>query len=66
HLLLVAGYDWSSLARWSDNHPSGWIDDPADAFRYEAHHYWDAFGAGAYDRPYAEELSTVEAGSGTG
>lgn len=66
HLLLVAGYDWSSLARWSDNHPSGWIDDPADAFRYEAHHYWDVFGAGAYDRPYAEELSTVEAGSGTG
>ncbi len=66
HLLLVAGYDWSSLARWSDNHPSGWIDDPAESFRYEAHHYWDAFGAGAYDRPYAEELSTVEAGSGTG
>jgi hypothetical protein len=66
HLLLVAGYDWSSLARWSDNHPSGWIDDPADAFRYEAHHYWDAFGAGAYDRLYAEELSTAEAGSGSG
>ncbi|MDN4481937.1 glycoside hydrolase family 5 protein [Demequina lignilytica] len=59
HLLLIAGYDWSSLARWSTTHPTGWIVDPAENFRYEAHHYWDAYGAGSYDLPYAEELASA-------
>lgn len=59
HLLLVAGYDWSSLARWTTTHPDGWITDPDANFRYEAHHYWDAYGAGAYASPYAEELSAA-------
>lgn len=57
HLVLVAGYDWSSLARWSSNHPTGWIEDPADNFRYEAHHYWDSDGAGWYPEPYENELA---------
>lgn len=47
-LVMVAGYDWSSLARWKQNHPKGWISDPANNFRYEAHHYWDQDGSGQY------------------
>ncbi|WP_062377789.1 glycoside hydrolase family 5 protein [Demequina pelophila] len=62
HLILVAGYDWSSLAKWRSNHPTGWISDPADNFRYEAHHYWDSFGAGSYDLSYAEELAALTGG----
>lgn len=58
-LLLVAGYDYSSLPRWRENHPTGWIDDPANNFRYEAHHYWDSLAEGAYDLSYADELSLI-------
>lgn len=58
-LLMVAGYDYSSLRRWRDLHPTGWIDDPADNFRYEAHHYWDNTGEGAYALPYADERAIV-------
>lgn len=59
HLLLIAGYDWSSLSRWQDIHPTAWIDDPADNIRYEAHHYWDEYGVGAYASAYADELAAV-------
>lgn len=59
-LVLVPGYDWSSLSRWTQTHPDGWITDPADNFRYEAHHYWDATGEGAYALPYADELAAVQ------
>lgn len=47
-LIMIPGYDWSSLVRWSDNHPDSWISDPIDNFRYEAHHYWDKGGEGHY------------------
>ncbi|WP_165063289.1 glycoside hydrolase family 5 protein [Marisediminicola senii] len=56
-LVMVGGYDYSSLARWSTNHPDGWIDDPADNFRYEAHHYWDGNESGVYADSYEAELS---------
>ncbi len=59
-LVLVPGYDWSSLRRWATTHPDGWITDPADNFRYEAHHYWDAIGEGAYALPYADELAAAQ------
>jgi len=58
-LLMVAGYDYSSVPRWRQNHPTGWIDDPADNFRYEGHHYWDNTGEGVYALPYADELALV-------
>lgn len=48
--IAVAGYDWSSLARWRQNHPQAWIQDPDANIRYEAHHYWDADGSGRYQR----------------
>jgi len=54
-LVMVAGYDFSSLARWREIHPSPWIVDPANNFRYEAHHYWDDTGEGFYALPYADE-----------
>jgi|SRR5688572_5541160 len=55
-LVMVAGYDWSSLERWAVNHPKGWITDSAKNFRYEAHHYWDKDGSGAYVLPFDQEL----------
>ena len=58
-LIMVAGYDWSSLKRWERTHPTGWIDDPADNFKYEAHHYWDADGSGSYARPFVSELAEL-------
>lgn len=58
-LLMVAGYDYSSVPRWRENHPTGWINDPADNFRYEGHHYWDNTGEGAYTLPYADERALI-------
>jgi len=58
-LLMIPGYDWSSLRRWSENHPVGWISDPANNFRYEAHPYWDDIGEGAYALPYADERAML-------
>lgn len=58
-LLMVAGYDFSSLPRWRDNHPEAWITDPADNFRYEAHHYWDSDAEGFYELSYADELALL-------
>ena len=54
-ILMVRGYDWSSIARWSTNHPTGWIKDPLNNFRYEAHAYWDANGSGTYGQTFDEE-----------
>jgi hypothetical protein len=55
--ITVAGYDWSSLARWRSNHPRAWIQDPDANIRYEAHHYWDADGSGKYIQSFDGELS---------
>ncbi len=38
-LLLVPGYDFSAMARWSSTHPVAWITDPANNFKYNAHFY---------------------------
>ena len=56
-LIMVAGYDWSSLARWTNNHPSAWINDPAQNIRYEAHHYWDKDGSGTYLQTFEQETA---------
>ena len=47
--ILIPGYEWSKLHRWSVNHPTAWITDPIDNFVYEAHHYWDDSRQGTYD-----------------
>lgn len=67
----VAGYSWSALVSWAENHPRAWIDDPAGAVVYEAHHYFDTASApgsrsGTYEveggglLTYAEELRAAE------
>ncbi|MDQ4137987.1 MAG: glycoside hydrolase family 5 protein [Actinomycetota bacterium] len=56
-LVLVGGYDWSGVEGWREIHPDGWISDPADNFRYEAHHYWDSDATGTYTQPYADVVA---------
>ena len=59
-LVLVPGYNWSGAQRWNTTHPTAWITDAANNFRYEAHHYWDSDNAGSYGT-YAAELADAEA-----
>ena len=52
--LHVAGYRWSHLHEWAQTHPRAWVDDPAGATVYEAHHYVDtASAAGARSGSYS-------------
>lgn len=55
--ILVPGYQWSGVQSWRNNHPDGWIEDPANRFRYEGHHYWDADHSGTYKLTYDEEVA---------
>ena len=58
--IMVAGYDWSGMRNWVRNHPTAWITDSANNFRYEAHQYWDAGTSGVY-RSYDVELAAIKA-----
>lgn len=60
-LVAVSGYDWAGVQSWTTNHPTKWIDDPADNHCYEGHHYWDRDHSGEYARSYAAELANAEA-----
>jgi endoglucanase len=52
-LIMIPGDGWSGAASWEDNNgPNGWIVDPANSFKYEAHLYFDADGSGEYTSPY--------------
>lgn len=62
-LVLVAGYQWAGVQTWARNHPDAWIDDPADHFLYEAHHYFDGDHSGTYRRTFAEETLASARGS---
>lgn len=53
-LIMVAGYQWSGVQVWADEHPSAWIVDPLDNFRYEAHHYWDVDHSSLYRQSYSK------------
>lgn len=68
--LHVGGYRWSHLHDWAQSHPRAWIEDPAGAVVYEAHHYVDTASAagarsGSYQGvdgrvlPYAVELAAA-------
>ncbi len=59
-LVLVQGYEWAGAQRWPANHPTARISDPADNFRYEAHHYWDRDNSGAYSNGYAAEVDNAQ------
>jgi hypothetical protein len=55
-LVVVQGYEWAGAQRWPANHPTAWVSDPANNFRYEAHHYWDRDNSGAHLNSYEEEV----------
>ncbi|MGY1621427.1 glycoside hydrolase family 5 protein [Geodermatophilus sp. SYSU D00965] len=52
--VMVPGYGWSHLGEWTDQHLQGWIVDPADNFRYTAHHYWRQDYGRSYDTEVAD------------
>ncbi len=57
-LVLIPGDSWSSANRWVSVHDaSGWIEDPANNFAYEAHQYFDSDESGAYRSTYDAELA---------
>jgi hypothetical protein len=58
---MISGYNWSGVQNWASLHPAGWINDPIDNFRYEAHHYWDADNSGVYSTTYSDNLLSAEA-----
>jgi hypothetical protein len=64
-LVLVGGYSFSSLTDWRMWHPVGWIDDPADNFAYEAHHYFDTKTVGA-DGAAAPRSGQYQQSNGSG
>ena len=53
-LVMVPGYGWSHAGQWADRHPRAWIDDPLDAVRYTAHHYWRLDYGRSYDTEVAD------------
>jgi hypothetical protein len=55
-LVMVPGYQWSHAHSWVEHHPQGWIADPADRFRYAAHHYWLRDGSKPYEDAVAEAV----------
>jgi hypothetical protein len=61
-LILVSGYEWSSVQNWLDVHPDPWVED--DNVRYEAHHYFDtesssdgAAASSVYEQTYASAVA---------
>ena len=53
--ILVAGYSYSSAARWASVHPRPWIRAGAGPVLYEAHEYFDRDGSGTYASSYGRE-----------
>jgi endoglucanase len=63
--VLVSGYSAATLGGWlnaTNGQPTPFITDPANNFRWEAHHYWDSDSTGQYTTTYAQ---AVAAGFGT-
>jgi Cellulase (glycosyl hydrolase family 5) len=57
----VAGYFWSGVTSFAQQHPRAWIRDPLGYVRYEAHHYFDRDHSGHYTHTYAEEVADAAA-----
>jgi endoglucanase len=57
-LIMVPGDAWSSAEQWQLVHgPTGWVNDPASNFAYEAHQYFDRDNSGTYSLTYEQELA---------
>ena len=57
-IVLVPGYNWSSLREWTTWNPRPWVEDARVV--YEAHHYWDSDHSGRYELSYADEVAAAE------
>lgn len=47
-LVMIPGYQTSAVRDWITYHPDKWIQDPADNYRYEAHHYFGKYSENSY------------------
>ncbi len=58
-LILVPGYDFSAMSRWTTYHPAGWITDTANNFRYNAHFYMSSSSSSDadYNITWAQEVA---------
>jgi hypothetical protein len=61
HLVMVEGYNYAAVETWPRIHPTSWIRDPADNFRYEGHQYFDREGSGYYSHTYDAEVADAQA-----
>jgi endoglucanase len=58
--ILVSGYTAGAMGAWisaTKGQPTPYIVDPANNFRWEAHHYWDAGNTGKYTTSYADAVT---------
>jgi hypothetical protein len=55
-LIMIPGYQTSSVRDWTAYHPKKWIDDSANNHRYEAHHYFGNYA----DSSYSDLLAAAE------
>jgi hypothetical protein len=47
--IMVAGYEWSGVQSFAEQHARPWIPSSLGEIRYEAHHYFDEDHSGTYD-----------------
>ncbi|MDQ3862202.1 MAG: glycoside hydrolase family 5 protein, partial [Actinomycetota bacterium] len=55
-LVIIPGYNTSSVAYWTTYHPKRWVVDRANNYRYEAHHYFGNYA----DNSYSDLLAAAE------
>lgn len=61
-LILVPTYDFSAISRAPSLHPTGWITDTANNFRYNVHFYMSGSAVGgdaAYDLTWEQEKAAL-------
>jgi hypothetical protein len=54
-LIVMEGHGYSSAKEWVNNHPTPWINDPANNTVYSPHYYFDVDNSGDYPDTYATE-----------
>lgn len=59
--LWIEGYDWAGAHVWTKHHDEPWVPSSLNPVVYQAHQYWDASYAGAYENSYGEENAAIEA-----
>lgn len=59
--VFVSGYNYSSAARWTSQHPHPWISPKMWPVVYEAHQYFDTAGEGVYTQGYDANNAAAQA-----